>query len=87
MPGCGLHSRMMVKGEGEQMNRVLTSMLKAAFKNQAVFGVVLGYIADEIADRVKRDGINDTERALIDGVKVAHAAAHEFLTAVGESVQ
>ena len=69
------------------MNKVLTSMLKSAFKNPLVCGVVLSFIADELAARVKRDGINETEQALIAGVKLAHGATHDFLTAVGESPQ
>lgn len=77
----------MVKGEGEQMNKVLNSMLKGAVKNPAVFGLVIGFVTNALADIVKKDGISDSERTLIASVKGIHDASHEFLIAVGEDVQ
>lgn len=69
------------------MNKVLKSMLKGAFKNPVVFGSVLSFIADELGERVKKDGISESEEVLIASARIAHDGLHEFLTAVGEEVQ
>jgi hypothetical protein len=69
------------------MNKVLTSMLKGAAKNPLVFGLVISFVSNALADIVKRDGITEGERTLIGAVRGVHDTAHEFLAAVGEDVQ
>lgn len=69
------------------MNKVLKSMLKGAAKNPVIFAAVLGFVGETLAEKVKQDGISDSEAVLIGAVRGVHDVAHEFLTAVGEDVQ
>ena len=69
------------------MNKVLQAMLKGAAKNQAVFSLVVGFVAERLADHVKSDGISESEAVLIESVKGIHEVSHQFLAAVGESVK
>ena len=44
----------------------------------------LWIVSDQLATLVKKDGISETEAALIGAVKGIHDVSHEFLIAVGE---
>lgn len=66
------------------MNKVLTAMLKGAAKNPLVFGLVVGFVSEQLAALVAKDGISANERVLIGAVRGIHDVSHEFLTAVGE---
>ena len=69
------------------MNKVLRGMLKGAAKNQAVFSLVVGFVAERLADHVKSDGISESEAVLIESVKGIHEVSHQFLEAVGVDVK
>lgn len=64
------------------MKKVLSSMLKGAAKNPLVFSLVVGFVAEQLADKIKEGGISDGEAVLIEAVRGVNDASGKFLAEV-----
>ena len=63
-----------------KLNRVLQSMLKGATKNPVVFGLVISFVTNALANVVKAHGLTDS--GLMTAIKQLRDAIDEFLTDV-----